>query len=222
MSACVLVAARPCGHTAGAVELPPLLSVQLSGSGRACFGLQPCLWRRFHNAATRQGIGAQERRRGYGVAAMASAVTEVGVPNKDGDGASIPAPAPEILEELDTRPMLAGWMPPRYLWRAIAAFIIAGQVPQEALASSKLSLPCLSFQASQGHGGFSRPLTKKRSSIRLRNVIGSIHPFLALDFRCIFGAPYHLWWSMGGTTCAELKGLAFGKISAGRLLVTIR
>jgi hypothetical protein len=91
---------------------------------------------------------------------MASAVTEVGVPNKDGDGASIPAPAPEILEELDTRPMLAGWMPPRYLWRAIAAFIIAGQVLQETLAFIKLFSSMLVIPSLQGHVGFSRPLIR--------------------------------------------------------------
>jgi hypothetical protein len=162
MAACVLAAARPCGHVSGAIELAPRLSLQLSGSRRACFGLQPFLWRRCHNAAKRKGMGmgTQERRRGFGVAAMASAVTEVGVPNKDGDGASIPAPAPEILEELDTRPMLAGWMPPRYLWRAIAAFIIAGQVLQETLAFIKRFSSMLVIPSLQGHVGFSRPLIR--------------------------------------------------------------
>ena len=137
-------------------------------------------------------MGMQERRRGSGVAAMASAVTEVGVPNKDGDGASIPAPAPEILEELDTRPMLAGWMPPRYLWRAIAAFIIAGQVPQETLffffkkkKKKKLFSSMLVIPSFPGSCWFRQATNKNRSSILPRNVISSIHPFLAFDFhRC--------------------------------------
>ena len=130
------------------------------------------------------GMGTQERHGGFGVAAMASAVTEVGVPNTDGDGASIPAPAPEMLEELDTRPMLAGWMPPRYLWRAIAAFIIAGQVPQETLAFFKFFSSIVAIPSLPGSCWFQQATNKNRSSIWIRNVIASIHPFLALVFGC--------------------------------------
>ncbi|KAG0571249.1 hypothetical protein KC19_6G222600 [Ceratodon purpureus] len=58
-----------------------------------------------------------------------TAPAEVDLPSQDDDAAaSAPTPPPETLEEFQSRPMLAGWMPPRYLWRAIAAFIIAGQV----------------------------------------------------------------------------------------------
>lgn len=63
------------------------------------------------------------------VRAANAAAAEVDLPSQDDDdGARGPTPSPETLEEFETRPMLAGWMPPRYLWRAIAAFIIAGQV----------------------------------------------------------------------------------------------
>jgi hypothetical protein len=59
----------------------------------------------------------------------ATADAQVNVPSQDDDAAiSAPTPLPEP-HEFQTSPLLAGWMPPRYLWRAIAAFIIAGQVP---------------------------------------------------------------------------------------------
>jgi len=64
-----------------------------------------------------------------------TAAAEVGLPSHDGDDAAAAAatasatpPPAETQEEFQIRPLLAGWMPPRYLWRAIAAFIIAGQV----------------------------------------------------------------------------------------------
>jgi len=44
------------------------------------------------------------------------------------DGATVPTPLPLSLEEVQSRPLLGSWKPPRYLWRALAAFIIAGQV----------------------------------------------------------------------------------------------
>ncbi|KAG0571250.1 hypothetical protein KC19_6G222600 [Ceratodon purpureus] len=76
-----------------------------------------------------------------------TAPAEVDLPSQDDDAAaSAPTPPPETLEEFQSRPMLAGWMPPRYLWRAIAAFIIAGQVPPPSyrtLANSAINF--LSF-----------------------------------------------------------------------------
>jgi len=44
------------------------------------------------------------------------------------DGATVPTPLPLSLEEVQSRPLFGSWKPPRYLWRALAAFIIAGQV----------------------------------------------------------------------------------------------
>ncbi len=58
----------------------------------------------------------------------------VGPPSNE-DGATIPVPSlpppPTSVveeEEVQSKPFLANWKPPRYLWRALAAFIIAGQV----------------------------------------------------------------------------------------------
>jgi len=58
----------------------------------------------------------------------------VGPPSNE-DGATIPVPPlpppPASVveeEEVQSKPFLANWKPPRYLWRALAAFIIAGQV----------------------------------------------------------------------------------------------
>jgi len=77
----------------------------------------------------------------------ATAAAEVDLPSHDADdAASAPPPPPETLEEFQIRPLLAGWMPPRYLWRAIAAFIIAGQVtlhlPTSPFFSCTTSAPC--------------------------------------------------------------------------------
>lgn len=56
-----------------------------------------------------------------------SAAADVSHDASDDAASAVPSSEP-AREEITIRPLLAGWTPPRYLWRAIAAFIIAGQV----------------------------------------------------------------------------------------------
>ncbi|CAK9215799.1 unnamed protein product [Sphagnum troendelagicum] len=86
--------------------------------------------RRTRKAVVDASIGGEygERRIDSIATTTTAAVATTLAATTNEDGATVPTPLPLSLEEVQSRPLLGSWKPPRYLWRALAAFIIAGQV----------------------------------------------------------------------------------------------
>jgi hypothetical protein len=109
--------------------------------GRCCCCEYPCLRRRrlagrvcVNHRRTRRAVDASiggeygERWSDSIATTTTAAVATTLAATTNEDGATVPTPLPLSLEEVQSRPLLGSWIPPRYLWRALAAFIIAGQV----------------------------------------------------------------------------------------------
>ncbi|KAH9571489.1 hypothetical protein CY35_02G096600 [Sphagnum magellanicum] len=94
-------------------------------SGRVCVN-----HRRTWRAVVDARIGGEYGERwsdSIAITTTAAVATTLAITTNE-DGATVPTPLPLSLEEVQSRPLLGSWKPPRYLWRALAAFIIAGQV----------------------------------------------------------------------------------------------
>jgi hypothetical protein len=100
------------------------------------------------------------------------------------DGATVPTPLPLSLEEVQSRPLLGSWKPPRYLWRALAAFIIAGQVsfcfflispPYSPISGTIFNL--LSFPSSFCNISLCRGSLHWNDLERLEWLVSQGHPF---------------------------------------------
>jgi hypothetical protein len=94
-------------------------------SGRVCVN-----HRRTWRAVVDASIGGEYGERwsdSIAITTTAAVATTLAVTTNE-DGTTVPTPLPLSLEEVQSRPLLGNWKPPRYLWRALAAFVIAGQV----------------------------------------------------------------------------------------------